>query len=256
MAEVGKYDYAWVDPLGQHPEGRVMNKPRTGYYANGDLVRQRMFELVLSERELANRATIGQATLRSILNNNTISEATPLAIVNALAQAVGLTMTDLLQPPEPDPLPDDTPEADVAHLTALLCRAHTTVSRDRLAAALQWTLPRLAAAEAELDLVLAPLGPCVNRNSAGLSIRTKDAGLKPIWQRLELMRDAQDTMHNGMARTLYSVFTDSLSKTQIRNNDSVQLGALINRGAVTVKATSEGHRVQLSEAALFAFDVD
>ena len=223
-------------------------------YANSDKFRARLFDLGISERELARRSGTSGATVRAILHRDEISASIQLADVYRMLDQLGLTPGQLLDPPTPDE-PDDTPTDDTQTLAAILTSEKTMHPAERLAVSLGWTLDRLHETITHLDADLRPIGLRIHRSSMGVTIRPADDRADNALQRLAQLHDHEDGIHQGTARVLYAVYAGTMSTRETGNDQQVQLGALKNRGAVTF-GTGSGNRFTLTDDATYAFNID
>lgn len=222
-------------------------------YANGDKVRERILDMRISERELARRTGLGDATVRAILHRNELSRSAQLADIYRALTELGLNPGQLLDPPPPVE-PDDTSDDDIHTLAGLLLSERTMHKADRLTLALQWELDRLRTALTGLDARLRHTGLRVHENSMGITIRPLDDRADQARQRLAELRDDDEGIHQGTARVLYAIYTGNISTRETRNDHQVQLGALKNRGAITF-GTGTGNRFTLSEDVAYAFEI-
>ncbi|WP_323793481.1 hypothetical protein [Nocardioides sp.] len=222
-------------------------------YANGEKVRERVLEMRISERELARRTGLGDATVRAILHRNELSRSTQVADIYRGLTQLGLTPGQLLDQPPPAE-PEDTDEDDLHTLAGLLLSERTMHKPDRLAVALQWDLDRLRTALTGLDARLRHTGLRVHENTMGITIRPLDDRADQARQRLAELHDDGEGMHQGTARVLYAIYTGNISMRETRNDHQVQLGALKNRGAINF-GTGTGNRFSLSEDVAYAFNV-
>jgi len=72
-------------------------------------------------------------------------------------------------------------------------------------------------------------------------------------QKLGELRHDDKGIKQGTARTLFAVYTGTLSTGDLPNDVRVQLGELNNRGAIAI-GSDAGKRMQLSDDCAFAFD--
>lgn len=79
----------------------------------------------------------------------------------------------------------------------------------------------------------------VHRSSNGLSVRPLDLRAEPARTRLQQIRDDEETINSGMARVLYEAWAGTLSRRQTKNDHTVKIAALLNRGAITVSTAAE-----------------
>lgn len=164
-----------------------------------------------------------------------------------------MTMGDLFDPAAPDE-PVDTPDDDIAVLAQVLTAQKQLHSEDRLAQALGWHLDRLRESITGLDARLRPLGLRIHRNTMGVCIRTNDSRAKLALDRLTTYKDADDGLDHGSARVFYAAYRGTLSTTDLAKGHLPRLGALANRGAITV-SSGVGDRIQLTDDAAYAFDI-
>lgn len=231
-----------------------MSRTQRVVYANGSKVRDRILEAGISERELARRTSIGDATVRAILHRNELNTSAQVADIYRLINDLGLNPGQLLDPPPPVE-PDDTPDDDITVLAQLLQIVKTMQSPERLAIALEWDLKRLHTTLHALDARLRPLGLRIHRNTMGVTIRPIDDRADRAHARLAELRDDQEGLKQSAARVLYAVFTSNISTRETRNDHQVQLGALKNRGAVAF-GSGNGNRFTVTDDVAYAFDVN
>lgn len=222
-------------------------------YANGDRLRQRLLAQRLSDREFARQTGLGPSVVRAMLLRNEINGSTSIADIARCLNHTGLTAAELLDPPAPSE-PDDTPEDDVQVLAQILTGDNRLHLHDRLALALGWTMDRLRTAAHDLDARLRPLGLRIHENGMGITIRAADNRHEDSARRLDQYRDADDGIHQGMARVLYAAYNGTLSGQETKNDHMVQLGALRNRGTIDVGSGKDG-RYRLTPDTAYAFDI-
>lgn len=230
---------------------------------NGARLRAALTDTGLSEREIARRASVGYTTVRTILNHNAISLSAPMADLHRLASVVGLNIVDLLAMTpndEPDEHPnastnaDEAVAADAVTLAGLLVTEPVMHKPDRLAIALDWTLPRLEAAITALNPRLQEAGLRIHRNTNGLTIRP-DTDVTLAAQRLATQRDHEEGLKAPAARILYATYNGSISSKHLPAAQQPHLAALHNRGAITIAArvTGADQRIALTPDAAYAF---
>ena len=230
---------------------------------NGARLRAALTETGLSEREAARRASVGFATVRTILNHDAISLSAPMADLHRLAETVGLTLVDLLtttprdepqEHPDAETAPTDAAALDAATLAGLLTADPVMHKPDRLAIALGWTLTRLETAITALDPQLQAAGLRIHRNTMGLTIRpANDVTLAA--QRLAELRDHEDGLKGPAARILHAAYTGTISSKHLPEAQRPHLASLRNRGALTIAATATGaeQRIALTTDTAYAF---
>lgn len=222
-------------------------------HVNGDKVRERLFDMGISERDFARRTRLGDATVRGMLHRNQLNSSAQLAEVYRALTELGLTPGQLLDPPPPIE-PEDTTESDIHTLAGLLQSERTMHSKERLALALQWSLERLSETIKALDFHLQASGLRVHENSMGVTIRPLDERAEQARERLAHLHDDEDGINQNTARVMYAVYTGNMSMRETRNDHMVQLGRLKNRGAIEF-GTGEGSRFTLSPDTAYAFAV-
>lgn len=222
-------------------------------YINGSRLRQRLLELRLSDREFCRETGLGQSVVRSMLLRDEANGTTPIADVARCLNTTGLTAGELLDPPAPSD-PADTPEDDIQVLAQVLQNDTRLHLHDRLAIALDWTLDRLQDASRGLDARLRPLGLRIHENGMGMTIRAADNRHEEATRRLDQYRDADEGIHQGMARVLYAAYTGALSGQETKSDHMVHLGALKNRDTIEV-GSGKDSRYRLTPNAAYAFDV-
>lgn len=220
--------------------------------ANGHALRQRQLELGISDRDLSRRTGLGQTTVRSILLKSQLSTSTNVAELNRCLSETGLTYGELLDV-DRNGEPDDSPDADVTVLAGVLIGDRRMHANEQLALALGWTFERLDTAATSLDCRLQPTGLKVHQNTNGLTIRSASDKSSDALQKLGELRDDAKGIKQGTARTLFAVYTGTLSTGDLPNDVRVELGELNNRGAIAI-GSDAGKRMQLSDNCAFAFD--
>ncbi|MGY1714368.1 hypothetical protein ACI78R_07910 [Geodermatophilus sp. SYSU D01106] len=220
---------------------------------NGAALRERLLAAGLSDRAYGDKSGLGDATVRGMLLRNEVNGSVSIADLRRAATEAGMTMGDLFDP-EPADAPDDTPADDIAVLAQVLIAQKQMHPEDRLAQALDWHLDRLRDAITGLNARLTPIGLRVHRNSMGVTIRANDQSATHALDRLTRYKDADDGIDHGTARVLYAAYRGALSATDMSTDRMLKVGALANRGAVTV-SSGVGTRVQLTDDVAYAFDM-
>jgi transcriptional regulator with XRE-family HTH domain len=220
---------------------------------NGAALRERLLSAGLSDRTYANRSGVGDSAVRGMLLRNEVNGSVSIADLRRAATEAGMSMGDLFDATATDES-DDAPSEDVAVLAQVLNAQKQMHPEDRLAQALGWDVDRLRTAITNLDGRLDEIGLRVHRNSMGVCIRANDKRASHAVTRLTLYKDADDGIAQGTARVLYAAYRGTLSATDTSTDRMMQLGALANRGAVTV-STGVGSRIRLTDDAAFAFEV-
>lgn len=220
-------------------------------YANGDKVRDRILGMRISERELARRTGLGDATVRALLRRSELNTSAQVADIYRALDELGLTPGQLLDPPPPAE-PDDTTDDDIQTLAGLLMAERTMHLPERIALALGWTLDRLNTTLTALDARLRPTGLRVHRNAMGIAIRPATNNADAALKRLADLHDGEDGIHQGTARVLHAIYTGDISTRETRSDHHVHLGALKNRGAIHI-GHSDINRYTLTDDVAFAF---
>lgn len=220
---------------------------------NGAALRERLLTSGLSDRAYADRSGLGDAAVRGMLLRNEINGSVSIADLHRAAIEAGMTMGALFDPQLLDE-PAETPMDDVAVLAQVLHTQKQMHPEDRLALALGWDLDRLRAAITTLNARLSPLGLRIHRNTMGVTIRPADQRAAIALDRLTTYKEADDGIDHAAARILYATYRGTLSTTDLPKGHMPRLGALSNRGAITV-SSGVGARVQLTDDVAYAFNV-
>lgn len=220
---------------------------------NGAALRERLLSAGLSDRAYGDRSGLGDAAVRGMLLRNEVNGSVSIADLRRAATEAGMTMGALFDPTASHE-PDDTPDDDVAVLAQVLNAQRQMHPEDRLAQALGWDVDRLRAAITGLDARLDVIGLRVHRNSMGVCIRANDKRASQVLTRLTAYKDADDGIDQGAARVLYAAYRGTLSATDTSTDRMMKLGALANRGIITV-GSGIGSRVQITDDTAYAFDM-
>jgi hypothetical protein len=220
---------------------------------NGAALREHLLITGLSDRAYGDRSGLGDAAVRGMLLRNEVNGSVSIADLRRAATEAGMTMGDLFDSTATDEA-DDTPSDDVAVLAQVLNAQKLMHPEDRLAQALGWHVDRLRDAITDLDARLSPIGLRVHRNSMGVCIRANDKRATHALTRLTAYKDADDGIDHGTARVLYAAYQGALSATDTSTDRMMKLGALANRGIITV-GSGVGSRVQLTDDTAYAFDI-
>lgn len=223
---------------------------------NADVLRQRLLDLGLSARAFAALTGIGQATVKSMTHDGQAAGDLTAAALRRVLDESGLTAAQLLDVPD---LPSDqgTP-GDAALLAGALLGDARMHPRERLAAALGWTLSRVEQAIASLDAAVAPAGMTVHVNSMGVALRASSNAADDAVRRLADLRDHDEGLDQSAARVLWRALDGGVATADLRRGDRPQAAALHRQGTVVIEAgsTLAGGRIRLSPAAAYAFAVD
>ena len=230
----------------------TLNRSRA-VYANGHKVRDRILDLGISERELARRTGLGDATVRALLRRHQLNTSIQVADIYRTLDELGLTPGDLLDPP-PTQEPEDSHDDDIHTLAGLLMTERTMHLPERLALAFGWTLDRLNTTLDALDARLRPAGLRIHRNAMGITIRPDTNNADQALERLADLDDDHDGINHGTARVLYAIYTGDISSRETRGDHHVHIGALKNRGAININS-SDGPQYTVADEVAYAFDV-
>lgn len=217
-------------------------------YVNGRLLREALLRNGYSDRDFTRITGIGQTVLRTMLFKNEASPSLAIADVLACARATGLSLDDLLT--EPLPEPSSHLEDDAVLLARVLIAIKRRQPVQHIAATLGWELPHAHAVIADMKARLERLGLEVTLYP-GVAITPIGSGLHDVIAELNKRRDTQDGLHHGAARVLFKIMNGNLSTREIPNDTAVQIGALSNRGAITL-GPSGPDRFALSDELRFA----
>lgn len=224
---------------------------------NVDKIRDAYHRLGLTERDLQRRAGLGAGATRGILLNGHIHATTSLARVRRFINELGLTWGDLLDDPEPEtPTVYLDPTDRQAALARLITTSKRAVSLDHLAVVFGVTIADI---RADLDTLAAPLAALgfrlVSTEDCSVILnRGKDPNADDAAKRLAFLRDSEADLNVSATRTLYRAYTDTLSTRELSNDDRVQVGMLVNRGALQPPASN--HRAALTDDTLYCLTVD
>lgn len=242
---------------------------------NSVRLRQRLLDLGVSDRAVAARTGLGQSAVRAMTTTGRVSDSISLSSIRRIMDLTGLSAQQLLDPPDATPWgaqalpPTDqqrTPDTksghadgeelaeDVAVLAQTLLSDLRMHSIDRLATALCWTFDRLHAAIRALDVDLRVVGLRTHRNAMGVTLRAVDSRAEDHSRRLATLRDADDGLNHGEARTLFDIVTESFSKTDVDQATNVWLRQLHNRGLIHFGGIT-GSRTAVTGDVAYAFAI-
>lgn len=232
---------------------------------NSVRLRQRLLDLGMSDRLVAQRTGLGQSAIRSMTTSGRISDSMSLSSLRRILELTGLSAQQLLDPPDDgvdrptDPPGDDQADGesaggDVAVLAQVLLSDLRVHPEERLATACSWTLNRLRDTLDHLDAQLRHVGLRVHSNSMGVTIRPADSRGAAHSRRLAAQRDSLDGLNHGEARMLFDIFSGRHSRTDTENAAWVRLRRLHNAGLIRVGGV-EGSRASVTEDVAYAFDV-
>lgn len=215
---------------------------------NGDLVRQRASEHRLSDRDISRAMGLGSTASRSLVLTDTIHPSTPLAVLERLTRALGMTYGELLDPQGVPEVPADqlAPEDRVKLLAQALPARRSGVPLDHLAIVLGVTYDELRADLADVSRLLHPVGYRIHITCTGVvASRIPSPQADEFESRLNQFRDARDGMLISHARLLHRALAGALSTRGLSNDERVGVGYLAGRGALTRPASNQ--RASVSE---------
>lgn len=220
---------------------------------NGHLVRQRLYQLGLGERDASRIIGMTTSSIRSITSRNAMSTSFSMADARRMTDALGLTWGDLFDMKPPSAEQPDEASGDARTLVQLLSVQQKAHEPDRLARALGWDLDRLDNAVGGAQAALAALGLFIHRASSGLALRTRE-DLGHVQARLDVLRDDDAGIRQSTARVLYAAERGTISAQEDRNDHLVQLGRLHNLGVLVDNRDRDGCRHSPSEDFLYCLD--
>jgi hypothetical protein len=168
---------------------------------NGQVLRQRLLDLGLSDRRAAALVGIGQATVRSMTADGTLGGHMAVSVLRRLLDETGLAAGDLLDTPaaspEAPPSGEDErparPGAARGHPDAPPRTARHGPRLDPGPARSSHHRPRRRARTAGLK---------VHVNSMGVTLRPSDGGAAEAVRRLQAAREVAEGLDNGDVRLL------------------------------------------------------
>lgn len=238
-----------------------------GTYVNARLIREAILQQDLSERDVCSKSSIGETVFRTAINEGLLSKTFTVSALARLAEVCGLTVSELLAPPElrvtrrsehDGPGEDHqlmTEGDEPAQLLSLLYEAGSDQVDSRVAMALGWPLSRVDQVADRLAHMLTPLGLRVFRSSERIGIRSLDLDMIDTARRLKEMREAQHGINQAAARILLKVLEGRLSTTDTTTGSGPQLQHLHNMGAIYLHP-STGQRAQITDATRYCLTVD
>ncbi len=224
---------------------------RRTVWINGPLVRRRLLEQNLSEREFARHTGLTSTTTRAIVSNSGLTSALSVADLYRMIALLGVTIPDLLVEAPEASEPDGEDHTVLIRLLQAEKRAHDAV---RIALALDWTLDRLYRAAADADAALPAVGLRLHRTNGGYTLRPADEEVEEARRRLALLRDDDEGITASMARVLIGAYDRTLSDQEDRNDHRVQLAQLHNLGALNDRRPDKGSRNSLSDDTAYCLD--
>jgi transcriptional regulator with XRE-family HTH domain len=199
-------------------------------------LRHRRLELGMSTRQLAKLTGTTGVTIGELERGRNI-DGQPVALLVRIADALALTLPELLAPSPRDEWADDN--GDAAAVGALLHGQQQPSRVDNLARALEWTLPRVRHALEALDVHLEAAGLCVHTASGAVQLaRAAGAIDDTSIERAAQARDRRDPVSTLHAQLVRYILTGALTPArQQPNANRVALGQLANAGVLTRDTT-------------------
>lgn len=203
---------------------------------NRDIITDRMNALALAERTLIQRTQIPQFQFRQARQSGQFDGHTTLNHVHRLATELGISLGDLLSPPQSDTPQSDTPPAsedDVATLIPLLVSATHLVSVSHAARVLGWTRDRIETAVAAIPARLDGTGLRLHNINGRAKITTADATGKATANAIVRLQTMTAGLKANQAATLRRIVDgESVFQRNIGNQEKLTLGALKNMGCI------------------------
>jgi transcriptional regulator with XRE-family HTH domain len=222
-------------------------------YVNGDLIRGKLLELEMSERDLSRQTGIGEATIRNLLRRNQAQTSLTVAQVQALAGEVGLTVAEALTPHQPADAPRDSDDR-AQRLLAVLRYEQRIIPWDHLVDAFGWSSEELRHAAKTANQCLQGTGLRVHIARTGLALRAEEQPVREVIAVVDRLRARDESMDNRTARILFEVVTGTIAQALVRRKYLPRLGYLRNQGMIHVGRPGDMFIVP-SEEVMFAFDV-
>ena len=220
---------------------------------NGARLRAARLTLSLGTRELGRLAGVSLMAINLMEKENRMGAQMTLAQARRIAEAAGLSLTDLLTEPaaQPESVTDDADAQAVIQLLAQDPRLH---ERDHIAYAFEWDIPRTDAAIAAAEALLVPVGLRIQRTNTRRGLRPSDPAAHDRFEKHLKERAAKNGMNAASARLLRSAILDEGLRGEPTDISKPNLGYLINVGALRPGSTGEPFHVATDDAA-FAFEV-
>lgn len=201
-----------------------------------DLITEQMTTLGLSERALVTDTGISYATIRDLRITGQLVGTITLRNLDALCQALGIEVADLLPPATPETA-TATPTAgdDAEHLIPLLLNIPTRVAFDRIAQALEWDQARTRAAIDAIPGRLHGTGMRLHEANGQIKIIPVVRTNKATRTALRRVRTASTGVNTLEATTLTRILDGhNVLDRQPSNATRVALGALKNMGCIAL----------------------
>lgn len=223
---------------------------------NRDLITEQMHALGLSERAVIRETAVSQSQFRAARIEGWLPGTFTLVQLNQLADALGLTLPDLLTQ-DTGSTPGDqttqvrkTPAKDAANVIPLLIGIDKNIPASSLRKALGWTPTRLDACLEAIDTALTGTGMRLHHGQRG-TLRITPA--RPVTEEartaLRRMRASNHPITHGEASTLKRILDgQNVQDRDIANATKVHLGALKNLGCLAL----DEHAIYQPTAALLA----
>lgn len=211
--------------------------------ANGQLLRSARLRHQMDVRDLAARAGVTAPVIRLIEKENRIGSRLTLAQVTSIADAAGISLTQLLTPANmPDdatPRMDSTESGDAMQLVQTLVLDGRRRSKHDLAAAHGWTLDRLQTAADLAEGELGRLGLLLMDYNGSPGVAPADSSAEKRVAELKHPRAARTGMKTPAARLLHQAITQGGVRTKVPDADMPHLRYLLNVGVLRAGSTGE-----------------
>jgi hypothetical protein len=207
------------------------------YHLTPNLITDRMNSLNLSERAIVRNTQIPQFQFRQARQSHQLDGHISLAQINRLASELGISVPELLAPPDPvsTPVPAVDTEDDVQTLVPILVSAPSLVSVAHAARILRWKRERIEAALAAIPAALEGTGLRLQTSSGRVKIAASDSPDKAVLHAIGRLQTVTAGLNRSQARTLLRIVNgEAVFHRNIGNQEKLSLGALKNMGCIEV----------------------
>lgn len=199
-----------------------------------DLLTERMHDLRHTERALVRDADISTFALRTARREGWLPGTFTLADLMRLADALGLSLSDLVPNDtpathrEPDEQAEHDAETVIPHLVG-----HTAIPAINIAKAFGWDRQRLQACLSAIPTALEGTGLRYIENNGQVRVEPHYASDPNTRAAIRRLRATSRPMTRAEATTLARILDgDNVQSRQMANNTRVVLGALKNLGCI------------------------
>lgn len=232
-------------------------------YFNGILLRSKVAASGLSDRALAGLTGLSYQTLRNAMSQSSINTGTRLIELVRLAEAVGVTVGNLLDRPPNSQSPPSTAESDDSQeqlddarvLVQLLFESGIAIPSHRIAIILDLPLWRVVRAALRADQLLRYSGLRIHQAQTGLTLGCVSADNAATVREALETRDHDKELNNHHARILYEAIVHGLNAHATRGPRAMNVAALVKRGYLRAEIGRQNKYLPSQEVA-FAIDID